>query len=280
MRNLFFFSLVLLVNISCSGQAGQSDKVLFTSGGHRYTQTYWNGMQDFLEFLFDTKLNSADIRMAKIEIEATFMADPAGTIQQSIDLGQQMEQLRQQRDVQNIGLARSIFLYHFYNAYIIQDNAGNIGKLLRKYVNVLALDHVNQLALTSSDVENLCNLSEFISELNGQVTKVSKSERKQVSEQMTQHFSTLNLEEKKLLCSMTLFYPYLRRVYDQSSSTDKAHFKNQFAYNSSTSGAASSFQDLERQMWRQQMMYDMNYRWMIHMRNMMDDKYYWEIRRY
>ena len=279
MRNLFLCSLIFYTCLGCNGQSPRQHNVLFTAGSVQYTQAHWEAMQDFLEFLFDTRLSAADISMAKAEIEASFQADPSGTLQQSVDLSQQMTQLRQQQDVKNIGVARSIFLYHFYNAYIIQKNDGNIGKLLQKYVNILALDPNNQLALTASDVENLCNLSEFINELNDQPAVVSQAERKQVAQQLSQNFSTLNFEEQKLLCSMSLLYPYLKQVYSQSSVAEKAQFKNQFVYNATTP-STSTTQDLERQMWRQQMMYDMNYRWMIHMRNMMDDKYYWEIRRY
>jgi hypothetical protein len=235
-------------------------------------------MQEFLQFLFDTTLTTEDINLAKAEVQKSFHEDPGGAIQQSIDLRHQMVQLRQQQDVQMIGMVRSTFLYHFYNAYHLQGNDGNIGKLLKKYITILTIDPINQLALTSKDVESLCDLSEFIGEINEQPVKVTKEERHQAIELMSQNFSKLSVVEKKLMCSMGLLYPYLRQLYNQASPAEKIEMKNQLV-NQDQLNATSTY-DLERDIRRQKMILDMDYRWLINMRNMFDDKFYWEIKKY
>lgn len=248
------FILLLFTFIShslfCQNYKLNSKTVLFSSGSINYTEGHFEKIKRFAEFLLDHKLNFAEIKEAKKEAEFSFRQNPLRTINEISDIDEQMQQIYSITDVQTIGLVRSALLFHVYDALLREPQMPLLGRLIDKHCKVLAYDVTNTLVFTQKDVDGLLNLMEFIGKINGNTAKFSTAERNQATQQLTNNFNSLSLQEKQLMVTMGIMNDYIQTIYNKSSFTQKNQIKDElnksFANNNNDTSSQNSSVDYSK----------------------------------
>ncbi len=221
--------LVSSANAEKTNYNVNSEKVLLTADGYKYTEGHFNKELRFVEFLLGTTLSPAEREEGLRETAVNFNSNPAVVLQEVNNIDAQMQQIYQIKDVAQIGRTHSALISQIYaGAQNMQGQAQPfIVRLLYKYVPVLAIDPQNMLAFTYKDFESYIYLMQFNAQMTGQNAQFTPQQISEMKNYLVQQFYYMTLEQKQNLCGMQIQYEYISTIYNQMTSQQKQQWQNQ-----------------------------------------------------
>jgi transcription termination factor NusB len=225
---VFFLSVSMFYSQNTEVDNTKDTDILATQDGLYYTEAHFDKSIRFIEFLTGTPLQDSDIEWLRQEALRNFHDDPQAVINEVNNIDAQMQQLYQTTDISQIAYVRSALICQIYLS--TQQQAQNppvIIQILNKYVIPLALDSQNLLAFTYKDFEAYIETMKFYAGILGQELVFSNQEIQQIQNTLVQQFYSMNLEQKKLLCSMQIFYEYLSNAYNNLTPVQKRQWQEQ-----------------------------------------------------
>lgn len=202
-------------------------QVLSTVQGYQYTGGHYEKELRFVEFLLDLELNPAEQKAGLAESLETFKADPATSLATIAQVDQQMQQVYALADVTQIALVRSALIAHLYQVYVQVTEKPLLIRWIDEHLGILALDPTNNLAFTVKDSDAFYDLMRFLQKLNGHAASNNHQEMLQLRNILGQQFGQMDLDTKRLLCTMALYTPYVKASYNALSTSEQVAFRQQ-----------------------------------------------------
>lgn len=207
--------------------------VLTQSGGYDLTMDHINTGVGIIEFVIGGNIKPQEIEELKQASIDEFSLAPEVFITEVTSLKQSLNQLRSVHDPLTIGVGRQMLVAEFYKvtSNMQPQEIPLLIQVINRYVQVLAFDQTNTLALTDRDASAMISYLEFSNQLNGISRQFTEPEKQQFISDLMQNFQTMPLEQKQFLCSASLAWDLIQNNWARMNSFQQGQFSQQYTQN-------------------------------------------------
>ena len=199
-------------------------QVLAESQGFQYTETHFQAGKRFVEFVLGQPLTAAEEQAGRQESIQDFYNNPVGSIQQTVQIDAQMQQVYQLTDPLQVALFRSAILCQLQTLFAQSQERPVIRQLIETHSPILAYDPANMLAFTTKDADGYLSLMTFYAQLNGQSAYIDEATRQQYHQYLTQAFLQGTVSDRQALSVMGVYSQYVQQAYAQLSANQQQDF--------------------------------------------------------
>lgn len=210
-----------------TASAGQ---VLARQGQYTLTMGQFQHGIDLLQLIIGQRVKLTELNQLRAKTIEEFNQAPANTVQKLNSIGQSIQRVRSAADPARIGLVRQELFVALYKATVNmrEDQKPLLIQVMNRYIKVLSFDRINNLLLTSKDVDGYINYLAFNSELAGQKVQVNAAVRQSMTQQLVAGFPIMPLEQKKILASASLIWELLSANWQRLTPAQKQQYKNAY----------------------------------------------------
>ena len=207
------------------------NKIVTSKNGQHLMLSDVMVMVSMLEFVIETPLNQNQIEAIKAEQIEDFKANPTETLQSSAGIKQFLKTIYQQTNMANIGMMRQQVLYAFFQEFNKEAPAdlasSSFYQIFDQHLQLLTFDTANQLVLTNKSIEAYGDYMAFVSGLTGNSVEMGAHEKKILSQELTQQFPQMTLEQKQFVCYSPVIWRVMQHSWNQASEADRRQIKSQ-----------------------------------------------------
>ncbi len=208
-----------------SGRATGSGAVLAKQGGYTLTEGDVAAGVGVLQFIINGRVTDAERSALTEQSKKEFGINPEGFLKELQSLAVSRAMLSQVTDPIQVGLIRQALVVAFYQAAKNQPSAQLplFVQVMNRYVQVLAYDEPNRLALTNKDLDAFFDYTSFLYELNtGKKVTWPISVHDSVKNDLITRFPTLPLQEKQFYCGMGVIWNYFQYAWKSAAEAQRA----------------------------------------------------------
>lgn len=207
-----------------SGRAAGSGAVLAKQGGYTLTEGDVTAGIGVLQFIINGRVTDAERSALTEQSKKEFSINPEGFLKELQSLAVSRAMLSQVTDPIQVGLLRQALIVAFYQAAKNRSAAELplFVQVMNRYVQVLAYDEPNRLALTNKDLDAFFDYTSFLYELNtGKIVTWSLSVRDSVRTDLIDRFPVLHLQEKQFYCGMGIIWNYFQYAWKSAAEAQR-----------------------------------------------------------
>lgn len=209
--------------------AQKQDRILLQHENYQFKESDFQAALFFAEFLIERSLSKEEKKALKNSWLKEFQVNPMAFSKDLQDIQNAMQTLLHLGDPLKIGLVRQEILSLLYQntKSIKPEQQPALIRLLFREVSVILFDEKTRLILTEKDIHSLASYIQFLQEMAGKNIRIDRQEISLLKEQIKTEFSSMPLEQKQIICCISLIWSVVDKNLKSMSESQKRQFYHQ-----------------------------------------------------
>lgn len=199
--------------------------VVASAGADTLRQGDVDASIDILQFIIDGRVTDEERKQLTEQTVREFETDPGVFLKDLETLAGSRARLGQLNDPLQVAGLRQALLVAFHKA--ARDRGTSelplFMRIMNRYVQVVAFDETNQLALTDKDLAAFFDYSAFLHQLNtGREITWPASVRDSVKNDLAARFAVLPVADRRFYCGMAVIWNYFKHAWKTAAEAQRA----------------------------------------------------------
>lgn len=197
-------------------------------GNRELTTSDIDDVVELVQFVVGHGITRSDVKELEAYSKREFSKTPQAFVADMNELRKGLIQLKTLRDPLPIAQARQHLYASFYFAgqQMAANQRPKAIDIMNRYLVVLASDRSNHLLLTDHDVNGIVRYWSFLGEMQGKPPlTLTKTVLDKAARQLASTFNSLDLTQKKILCSGQVIWQVVQSNWESMSPSRKQELK-------------------------------------------------------